>query len=200
MSAETGGCSLLRRVAFSAGHSTRESFRCGGSMSLPVCPDVRHTGAQPDQRRRSRDELIENHLGLARSLARRFLDRGETLDDLVQVAMIGLVKAADRFDETRDIQFSTYATVTITGELKRHFRDARWGLHVTRRSQELYLLVRQATEWAREDVRRSPTIAEIASRAGVSEEEVLEAQELAGAFYIDSIDLPSKSEDGNEPM
>src|SRR4051812_2223376 len=164
-------------------------------MSLPVCPDVRRTGAQPDQRRRSRDELIENHLGLARSLARRFLDRGEVLDDLVQVAMIGLVKAADRFDDTRDIKFSTYATATITGELKRHFRDARWGLHVGRRAQELYLMVRSATEWAREDVGRSPTIPEIASRAGVTDEEVLEAQELAGAFYIDSIDAPARTYD-----
>jgi RNA polymerase sigma-B factor len=161
-------------------------------MSLPV-----HTGVSPTH---DRDGLIRRHLALAHSLARRFSDRGETLDDLVQVAMIGLVKAAERFDDTRDIKFSTYATATITGELKRHFRDVRWGLHVTRSSQELYLLVRSAIEWAREDVGRSPTIAEIASRAGVSEEEVLEAQELAGAFHLDSIDAPAPtSDDGGEP-
>jgi RNA polymerase sigma-B factor len=143
---------------------------------------------------RDRSTLISTHEGLARSLARRFANRGEDLDDLVQVAFIGLIKAADRFDADRNIRFSTFATATIVGELKRHFRDKRWAVHVSRSVQERYLLIRQATEWARADLGRSPTIAEIASAASVTAEQVLEAQELIGAFRLDSID--NQSEDG----
>jgi RNA polymerase sigma-B factor len=141
------------------------------------------------------DELVARHLGLARSLARRFANRGEALDDLVQVAMVGLVSAAKRFDGELGIQFSTYATATIAGELKRHFRDKRWGLHVSRTAQERYLLVREATEWATEDLGRSPTISEIASRAGLTDEQVLEAHELAAAFHLDSIDANPGTDD-----
>jgi len=144
---------------------------------------------------RARDELIASHEPLARALARRFANRGEDLDDLSQVAFIGLVKAADRFDPTMDIRFSTFATATITGELKRHFRDRRWGLHVSRSAQERYLLIRQATDWARDDLGRSPTVDEIADKAGVTPELVLEAQELIGAFHLESIDGPV-DEDG----
>jgi RNA polymerase sigma-B factor len=142
-----------------------------------------------------REALINSHLALARSLARRFSNRGESLDDLTQVAMLGLVKAAIRFDAGREYQFSTFATATITGELKRHFRDKRWGMHVTRTAQERYLRVRDATEWATQDLGRSPTIGEIAQRAGVSEEDVLEAQELAGAFHVDSIEGAAAGDD-----
>jgi RNA polymerase sigma-B factor len=149
------------------------------------------TAAVPDQ---DRSTLIASHEGLARSLARRFANRGEDLDDLVQVAFIGLIKAADRFDADRNIRFSTFATATIVGELKRHFRDKRWAVHVSRSVQERYLLIRQATEWARADLGRSPTVAEIAAAAAVTEEQVLEAQELIGAFRLDSID--GQSEDG----
>ena len=142
-----------------------------------------------------RDALVRSHLALAHSLARRFANRGETLDDLVQTAMIGLVKAAERFDTEMGTQFSTYATATITGELKRHFRDKRWGMHVTRTAQERYLLVRDATEWATQDLGRSPTVQEIADVAGVSAELVLEAQEMANAFHVESIDAPTPAGD-----
>ena len=142
-------------------------------------------------------ELITKHLSLARALARRFARRNESLEDLVQVAMVGLVKAASRFDEDRNTRFSTFATATITGELKRHFRDNRWGVHVSRSKQERYLLVRNATEWARDDLGRSPTIEEIACWAGLTEEDVLEAQELSNAFHIESIDArPARGDDG----
>jgi RNA polymerase sigma-B factor len=141
------------------------------------------------------DALVSGHLPLARSLARRFANRGETLDDLIQVAMVGLVKAAIRFDTRHHTQFSTYATATISGELKRHFRDKRWGLHVTRSAQERYLLVRDATEWATQDLGRAPTVAEIASRARVSDEEVLEAQELASVFHLETLDAPAPGGD-----
>src|SRR5436309_9899653 len=132
--------------------------------------------------------MVAAHVGLARSLARRFANRGETLDDLVQVALIGLLKAVDRFDESRGVQFSTYATSTITGEIKRHFRDHRWGLHVTRSLQERYLRVRDATDEIALQLGRSPTIQEIAEAADVSEEEVLEAQEVGAAFHLTSLD------------
>jgi len=135
--------------------------------------------------------LVTQHLGLARSLARRFANRGEELNDLVQVAMIGLVKAAHRFDPARENQFSTYATATISGELKRHFRDKRWGLHVARSAQERYLLVRDALEWATSDLGRSPTPQEVADRAGISVEMVLEAHEVASAFHVGSLDAPA---------
>ena len=86
-----------------------------------------------------RDELVAAHLGLAEYLARRFANRGEPLDDLVQVASLGLIKAVDRFDPERGVEFSTYATHTIVGELKRHFRDKGWAIRAPRRMQELYL-------------------------------------------------------------
>jgi RNA polymerase sigma-B factor len=145
-------------------------------------------------------DLIISHVALARSIARRFDRRGESLDDLTQVAMVGLVKAASRFDETHQTRFSTFATATITGELKRHFRDNRWGVHVSRSSQERYLLVRDATEWARDDLGRSPTIAEIARWSGLTDEDVLEAQELSNAFHLDSIDGGRGGDDAAAPM
>jgi len=145
-----------------------------------------------------RDQLIAGHMALATSLARRFANRGETLDDLVQTAMIGLVKAATRYDPIHETQFSTFATATVLGELKRHFRDKRWGMHVTRTAQERYLLVRDATEWATQDLGRSPTVDEIAERAGVTPEIVLEAQEVAVAFHIESIDAPRPASEDRE--
>src|SRR5437764_12214674 len=96
--------------------------------------------------RAERDELIESHAALARSLARRFGNRGEEIDDLVQVAMVGLVKAADRFDPEMNTRFSTFATATITGELKRDFRDRSWDLHVSRSAQERDLWIGLASD------------------------------------------------------
>jgi RNA polymerase sigma-B factor len=138
--------------------------------------------------------MVATHAGLARSLARRFANRGETLDDLTQVAMVGLVKAIDRFDPARGVQFSTYATSTISGEIKRHFRDHRWGVHVTRSVQERYLRVRDATDHLATELGRSPTVPEIAQEAQVSEDEVLEAQEVGAAFHIASLDIPVDDE------
>ena len=141
--------------------------------------------------------MVEAHLGLARSLARRFANRGETLDDLNQVALFGLLKAVDRFDSERGVQFSTFATATISGELKRHFRDKRWGVHVGRMAQERYLLVRDTTDELITMLGRSPTIAEIADRTGLEVDAVLEAQEAAAAFHLASLDAPV-DEDGEQ--
>jgi RNA polymerase sigma-B factor len=145
-----------------------------------------------------RAELIEAHVGLAEYLARRFNNRGEMLDDLVQVASLGLVKAVDRFDPERGVEFSTYATHTIVGELKRHFRDKGWAVRAPRRLQELYLTVGKLVSELSHDLGRSPSIAELASAAGVSEEDILEAMEAGQAYRFASLDAPSPgAEDGD---
>ena len=145
---------------------------------------------------RMRAELIEAHLGLAEYLARRFNNRGEPLDDLVQVASTGLIKAVDRFEPERGLEFSTYATHTIVGELKRHFRDKGWAVRVPRRMQELHLRLSTLVSTLNQDLGRSPTIPEIAQAAGVSEEEVLEAMEAGQAYRFTSLDAPTPGEDG----
>jgi RNA polymerase sigma-B factor len=148
--------------------------------------------------RRLRDELVEAHIGLAEYLARRFANRGEPLDDLVQVALIGLVKAVNRFDPNRGVEFSTYATHTIAGELKRHFRDKGWAVRAPRRMQELYLRLSQVVSSLGQQLGRSPTIAELAAETEVSEEEVLEALEAGQAYRFASLDVPKGgNEDGD---
>src|SRR5438552_897908 len=137
-----------------------------------------------------RDQLVTAHLGLAEYLARRFANRGEPLDDLIQVASVGLLKAVDRFDPERGLEFSTYATPTIVGELKRHFRDKGWAVRVPRRVQELHLRLGKVVSNLSQDLGRSPTIAEIAERAQASEEEVLEAMEAGRAYRFASLDAP----------
>lgn len=149
-----------------------------------------------------RRQLVEAHIGLAEYLARRFGNRGEALDDLVQVGSLALVKAVDRFDPTRGVEFSTYATHTIAGELKRHFRDRGWAVRAPRRMQELYLRLSQTVSILSQELGRSPTIAEMAHSAGVSEEEVLEALEAGQAYRSSSLDSPmgSNGEDDREDL
>ncbi len=142
-----------------------------------------------------REELVTAHIGLAEYLARRFTNRGEPLDDLVQVASLGLLKAVDRFDPERGLEFSTYATPTIVGELKRHFRDKGWAVRVPRRVQELHLRLGSVVSVLSQELGRSPTIGEIAQAAAVSEEEVLEAIEAGHAYRFTSLDAPAREED-----
>jgi len=142
-----------------------------------------------------RATLIESHLGLVEYLARRFAGRGEPLDDLIQVATIGLVKAVDRFDPDREVEFSTYATPTIVGELKRHFRDKGWAVRVPRRLQELNLRLGSVVSQLSQDLQRSPTIGEIAAAAGATEDEVLEALDSSHAYSLISLDA-TQSEEG----
>ncbi len=144
-----------------------------------------------------RDELVAAHLGLAEYLARRFANRGEPLDDLVQVASLGLLKAVGRFDPTRGVEFSTYATHTIVGELKRHFRDRGWAIRAPRRMQELYLRLGKVVGSLGQELGRSPTIAELAAEVEVSEEEVLEALEAGQAYRFASLDAPAAGADGD---
>jgi RNA polymerase sigma-B factor len=142
----------------------------------------------------TRNKLIESHLGLVEYLARRFAGRGEPLDDLIQVAGIGLVKAVDRFDPDRNVEFSTYATPTIVGELKRHFRDKGWAVRVPRRLQELNLRLGSVIGQLSQGLQRSPTVAEIAKAAGATEDEVLEALDSAHAYSLISLDAPPDRE------
>lgn len=144
----------------------------------------------------SREQLVAAHLGLAEYLARRFANRGEPLDDLVQVASLGLIKAVDRFDPERGVEFSTYATHTIVGELKRHFRDKGWAIRAPRRMQELYLRLGKVVGALGQELGRSPTIAELAAEVKVSEEEVLEALEAGQAYRSTSLDAPTANEEG----
>ncbi|HTZ07870.1 MAG TPA: SigB/SigF/SigG family RNA polymerase sigma factor [Acidimicrobiales bacterium] len=135
-----------------------------------------------------RERLIEAHLGLANHLARRFTGRGEPFDDLLQVASLALVKAVDRFDPERGVEFSTFATRTILGELKRHFRDKGWFVRAPRRVQELYLQVGHEVGALTQELGRPPTIAEIAAAAGVGEDDVIEALEAGQAYRSGSLD------------
>jgi RNA polymerase sigma-B factor len=143
----------------------------------------------------TRDELAKLHLPLVEYLAKRFKDRGEPLDDLIQVGSVGLLKAIDRFDLEREVEFSTYATPTIVGELKRYFRDKGWAIRVPRRLQELSLRLNKLVSQLTQDLGRAPTVPELAKAAGVSEDEVLEALESGQAYSTTSLDAPSGEDD-----
>lgn len=143
----------------------------------------------------AREQLVLAHLNLARFLASKFKNRGESLDDLVQVATIGLIKAIDRFDISRGLEFTTFATPTIMGEIKRHFRDKGWSVRVPRRLQELSAKVTQVSDKLTEKLQRSPSVDEIAQSLGVSVDEVLEAMESAHAYSSVSLDVPQGDDD-----
>ncbi|HVE99692.1 MAG TPA: sigma-70 family RNA polymerase sigma factor [Mycobacteriales bacterium] len=151
--------------------------------------------ASSDEARAS-DDLVEEHLSLARMLAGRLAGRGESLEDLEQVARLGLVRAARRFDPGRGTPFAAYATVTIVGELKHHFRDHRWAMRVPRRAQELYLRLRTEREALTHELGRAPTIAELAQRTESTDEQVVEALDAAATFSMTSLDAP---EQGDRP-
>jgi RNA polymerase sigma-B factor len=145
----------------------------------------------------ARDEIIRRTLPLAKKLAKRYASGAEPIDDLLQVASIGLIKAVDRFDPARGTAFSTFAVPCILGELKRHFRDTGWAAHVPRAVQERALRVQAATERLATQLSRSPTAAEVAAATGESLEDVLEAMEAATAHDSVSLDTPlSRKEDG----
>lgn len=146
-----------------------------------------------------REDLVREHGGLARSLAHRFVSRGEPLDELVQVAMIGLVHAIEGFDPDHGASFEAYAQATIAGELKRHFRST-WRLRVPRSLQERYLQVRAAIEVLDQDLGRSPTIPEIAEYARVEADAVVEAIEVGRNYRLTSIDAGGRGDDAPEPI
>ncbi|MBC5825664.1 MAG: SigB/SigF/SigG family RNA polymerase sigma factor [Candidatus Eremiobacteraeota bacterium] len=141
-----------------------------------------------------RDELVVAHLNLVRYLAVRFANRGEPLDDLIQVGTVGLIKAIDRFDVERGVEFTTYATPTVIGEIKRYFRDRGWAIKVPRRLQELNLAVNRAVEALSVDLGRSAMVCDLAKHLKVSDEEIIEAQELGQAYNLLSLDSEMSAE------
>lgn len=132
--------------------------------------------------------LVTQHIRLARSLARRFSHHGESKDDLEQVALMALVKVARRYDPAHETSFSTYATASILGEIKRHFRDKTWSMRVPRSVQESYLAIKEARETLTHELSQSPTITQIATRLGISDEAVLEAMEAGDNYWPESLD------------
>ncbi len=153
-----------------------------------------------DRRVACREELVRLHLPLVDHCARRFMNRGEPLEDLVQVGTIGLIKSVDRFDLEREVEFSTYATPTIIGEIKRYFRDKGWAVRVPRRLQELRMSISAVVGELSQQVGRSPTPREIAERLGVTVEEVLEGIESANAYSTLSLDAGDQSDDGGSSI
>src|SRR5512133_1872937 len=139
----------------------------------------------------ARDQLAEEMLPLARALAGRYANRGEPLDDLVQVACIGIMKAIDGFDLTREVRFSSYATPTVLGEIKRHFRDRTWAMRVPRGMQELQLKIAKARDKLTSQLGRSPTVQELATAVEAPFEEVLQTLQSVGARRTRSLDEPT---------
>jgi RNA polymerase sigma-B factor len=144
-----------------------------------------------------RERLIELHMPLVEHLARRFAGRNEPLPDLLQVATIGLLKSIDRFDPDRGLEFSTYATPTILGEIKRHFRDFGWLLRVPRRAQELQATIAAARSDLSQELHRAPTVAELAERIDAPVDDVIEALDVARGYV--GVPLAALSPDGGDP-
>ena len=161
-----------------------------------------HVGGDPA----ARDELAEEMLPLARALAGRYAGRGEPIDDLVQVACIGIMKAIDGFDLSRDVRFSSYATPTVLGEIKRYFRDKTWAMRVPRGMQELQLKIARARDKLTHELGRSPNVEELAAAVGAPFEEVLQTIQSQDARRTRSLDEPigedmtlADSVGGNDP-
>jgi RNA polymerase sigma-B factor len=155
------------------------------SETLEAFREYRRTGDQ-----RLRNELVEQHLDLARREAMRFAGRGEPVDDLVQVARLGMLKAVERFDPSIGVPFSAFARPTIAGELRRHFRDTTWSVHVPRGLKDLHAGLGRSAAALASSLGRQPTAGELAKELGVTVDEVLEALELRSAYRPTSINAP----------
>lgn len=152
------------------------------------------------ERGAARDDLVLLHLPLVEHCARRFRNRGESYEDLVQVGSIGLIKSIDRFDLERGVEFSTYATPTIIGEIKRHFRDKGWAIRVPRRLQELRLQIAATTAELTQALGRSPMPRELAEAIGCSVEEIVEGLESGNAYATLSLDAGRDADEGSNAM
>ncbi|WP_422751870.1 SigB/SigF/SigG family RNA polymerase sigma factor [Micromonospora sp. WMMD708] len=158
---------------------------------------ARIAGLPPERRGEAREDLVRFALPFAGRLARRYRGRGEPLEDLEQVARLGLVNAVDRYDPERG-SFTAYAAITIVGEIKRHFRDRTWGVHVPRRLRDLILEVGQATSALTSELSRAPSVAELAARLETPEEEILAALESAAGYSPASLNAPVGGESSAE--
>jgi RNA polymerase sigma-B factor len=146
----------------------------------------------------AREQALVELMPLVRALATRYAGRGEPLEDLVQVGSIGLIKAVDRFDVDRGVEFASYAVPTIVGEIRRHFRDRGWAMHVPRRLKELSIRLSRVLDQLTTELGRSPTIAELAAAAGVEEEEAIDALDAMNAYATRSLQAPfDESSDDN---
>jgi RNA polymerase sigma-B factor len=147
----------------------------------------------------AREALVERYQGLARSLATRYAPGSETIDDLVQVANIGLLGALDRFDPERGLAFRSFAVPTILGELRRHFRNTRWDVHMPRGIQERFVLVQRASEQLTGILGRLPTQADLADKLELTTEQIVEALSARDGFNALSLDRPlGDDDDGDE--
>jgi RNA polymerase sigma-B factor len=152
----------------------------------------------PAERDRLRAQLVDAYHDFVYFLARKFQNRGEPLDDIVQVGYLGLIKAIERFDPDLGFEFTTFATLTVAGEIKRHFRDKGTAIRFPRRLQELHQSVVRINEQMKNELGREPTVAELAERLGVTPEDVTEAMEMGPAYVPLSLDQPIGSADGQE--
>jgi RNA polymerase sigma-B factor len=182
-----------RRAQRLRGATPIAGTRSGRSLD-PRFAEYRATGD-----RRIRNELVEDHRWLALHCARQFARKGEPLDDLAQVATVGVLKAVDRFDPSFGVVFTTFAVPTITGELRRHFRDKTWSVHVPRRAKELYQSVSGVAEELSQTLMRSPTVPEIAQRSGMTVEEALEALEVRASYRGVPLAAPGDDERPDAP-
>ncbi|MFF8599134.1 RNA polymerase sigma factor SigF [Streptomyces sp. NPDC015232] len=160
--------------------------------------DEEGAAADSPERTYVRDTLIELNLPLVRYAAARFRSRNEPMEDIVQVGTIGLIKAIDRFDCERGVEFPTFAMPTVVGEIKRFFRDTSWSVRVPRRLQELRLALTKASDELSQKLDRSPTVPELAAVLGVSEEDVVDGLAVGNAYTASSLDSPSPEDDGGE--
>ncbi len=188
-------------------HLEEPAVGAPASRAYPADPESRAARSRADRAllerahrgdAAAREQLVQRFLPLARQLARRYQRGGEPLDDLIQVASLGLLKSIDRFDPSRETAFSSFAVPTILGELKRHFRDKGWSVRVPRDLQELAVKMEPLSEELARELGRAATPAEIAKRAGVTLEQVLEAREAAGAYRAISLDRPREEDEDGE--
>jgi len=172
--------------------SIEDTKRRSGELFMRLRDPSSSEGTQAE----CRNALVQLHLPLVEHCARRFRNRGEPMEDLVQVGTIGLIKAVDRFDLERAVEFSTYATPTILGEIKRYFRDKGWAIRVPRRLQELRMQISSAGAELTQRLGRSPTPRELAEAIGCSVEEIVEGLESSNAYSTLSLDAGDDSDDG----
>jgi RNA polymerase sigma-B factor len=176
-----------------------EGLQTTREQSMALFADFTAEGVDEARRTECRDALVVLHLPLVEHCARRFRNRGEPYDDLLQVGTIGLLKSIDRFDPDRGVEFSTYATPTIIGEIKRYFRDKGWAIRVPRRLQEMRMMIGAATSELSQSLGRSPTPREIAERIGVTVEDVMEGLESSNAYSTLSLDAGGDGSDEGGP-
>jgi RNA polymerase sigma-B factor len=168
------------------------------SLADELIKEMASLPAEDPRRARMRDRAIEAWIPLARHLAARYNGRGEPADDLLQTATLGLIKAVDRYDPERGVEFSGFAIPTILGEVKRHFRDRTWSIRVPRRTQELRMAITDANNKLVHTLGRSPTVADVAAYLGITEEEVLEGLEGARAYSATSLSTPVAADQSME--